>query len=278
LGYPNLAASRSRPFFDNLAATNKLAENIFAIYLSDSPDEKGSIMFGGYNPQYAHSEIKYYPISKKGYWEIELSSIKVGNAEIMICDYLKSKGGHCGAVIDTGTSVIAGPTEIINSMTSLLNYNEDCDKIENLPNITFVIHGDEYVFEPHEYVVRLNDRQTKPKKGSKSKGICVPGLMGMDVPPPKGPVVILGAIFLHKYYTIFDRQQNRIGFSLAHSPDENPNKKIISVANIVDDDDIAKLAREIETQTKKKDDDDDWKVVYDGTSKSQGKSKKFLAL
>lgn len=46
--------------------------------------------------------------------------------------------------------------------------------------------------------------------------LCTLALHGLDVPPPTGPVWVLGASFIRKFYTEFDRRNNRIGFALAH--------------------------------------------------------------
>lgn len=45
--------------------------------------------------------------------------------------------------------------------------------------------------------------------------ICTVTFRELDLPPPAGPVWILGAKFISRYYTMFDRKNNRIGFAHA---------------------------------------------------------------
>ncbi|KAL2295487.1 hypothetical protein Nmel_017900 [Mimus melanotis] len=112
LGYPSLAADGITPVFDNLVNQSLLQENLFSVYLSR--EAAGSVViFGGIDESHFTGPISWIPVSYQGYWQISMDSIMV-NSQVVAC------AGGCQAIIDTGTSLLAGPPSGIRNIQNVL--------------------------------------------------------------------------------------------------------------------------------------------------------------
>lgn len=203
IGLPDSSLDKKFNFLGNLAEKKALRTDQFAVWLSKERDGKDSEMtLGGFDQNRLGSEVLWAPVQnlqgRSGYWEVKVRDIAVNGMKMGTCDQAKG----CRGALDTGTSVIAGPSEVINSALQLLNVEEDCANYDSLPKLGFAIGHYVLNIDASDYVKRTDDS-------------CVHQLQALDIPPPRGPVILLGDPFLRRYYTIYDRDSLQVGIGLA---------------------------------------------------------------
>ena len=129
--------------------------------------------------------------------------MSVGSRSLNLCPQ------GCRVAIDTGTSLITGPSASIAALDALIPIAEDCSNVDSLPPVVFALQGRSYTIPPQDYVVFFTeDEQTS----------CVLGFRALDIRPPRGPIWILGDVFLRRYISVFDKSHRsgpRVGFALA---------------------------------------------------------------
>ncbi|XP_068930441.1 renin [Petaurus breviceps papuanus] len=207
LGYPTQSVSGITPVFDNIISQGVLEKNVFSVYYTRSSElSGGEIILGGSDPKYYSGTFHYVNTSRPGHWQIQIKGVAV-KSKVMFCQE------GCTAVVDTGASFITGPTSSMMELMKKLRVKEDgdqylvkCDLASTLPDISFYLDGEAFTFHSSDYV--LEDMRSRDN-------YCLLAFRGLDIQPPMGPLWILGATFIQKFYTEFDRQNNRIGFALA---------------------------------------------------------------
>ncbi|XP_064844708.1 napsin-A [Oncorhynchus masou masou] len=209
MGYPTISVDKITPVFDTAMAAKLLPQNIFSFYISREPFAAvgGELMLGGTDPLYYTGDLHYVNVTRKAYWQIEMSSVEVGN-QLTLC-----KAG-CQAIVDTGTSLITGPAEEVRALQKAIGalpllmgeYWIDCKKVSSLPVIIFNLGGKMFNLTGDDYIIMESQMGQK---------ICLSGFMAMNIPPPAGPLWILGDVFIGRYYSVFDRDADRVGFAPA---------------------------------------------------------------
>ncbi|XP_075061437.1 cathepsin E-A-like [Mixophyes fleayi] len=207
LGYPSLAVGSAVPVFDQIMKQNLVQEPIFSFHLNKDDDNQygGELILGGIDKSLYKGPIHWIPLTEKGYWQIRLDNIKV-RGEIAFCP------NGCEAIIDSGTSLITGPSADIKLLQKLigaspLSFGEfavDCEEASSLPIVTFTIGQKDYTITPTQYV--LQEHMGKSP-------LCLSGFQPMDLPTNHGPLWILGDIFMSKFYSVFDRVHDRVGLA-----------------------------------------------------------------
>ncbi|NWV36287.1 CATE protein, partial [Grantiella picta] len=208
LAYPSLAVDGVTPVFDNMMAQNLVELPIFSVYMSPSPKspQGGELLFGGFDTSRFTGTLNWVPVSQQGYWQIQLDSIQLGGTATFCAT-------GCQAIVDTGTSLIAGPTKDIKELQNLIGavsvdgeYALECSNLDAMPELTFTINGQPYTLSPQAYTLTLSGDGTT---------FCISGLQANDIPPPNGPLWILGDVFIRQFYSVFDRGNNRVGLAPA---------------------------------------------------------------
>ena len=94
---------------------------------------------------------------------------------------------------------------MVDQITDGIEVAEDCSNLNTLPTITFTFDTTDYVLEAKDYVLEVDDAGDKA---------CILAIMGQDFPEGFN-YFILGDSFMRKYYSYFDKNNNRVGFVLA---------------------------------------------------------------
>lgn len=213
LALPEMSQGPDFSIMDHLVSSKALKRDLFSVFLSDSDMEASEITFGDIKQDKMASDMFWEPVSKNtGYWQVQIKDITINNKQQNLCS-------DCQVAVDTGTSQLAGPTDVINDLSSRLNVKSDCSNFNQLPDLGFVMGDNILNLKPNDYVDKSSDG-------------CEVSLMPLDVPPPNGPLFIFGDPFLRKYYTAYDRQTNKVGFATARhmdSSDEETSTLLVSL-------------------------------------------------
>jgi len=208
-GFPQISVNQIPPFFQRAVETGAIAKAEFAFYLSKDASSSvgGELTLGGTDPKYYTGDFTYTPVTIPGYWQFAVDSLTVGGTSVAT---------DLKAIADTGTSLLTGPKAAVQSLIALIpgltavpgtgEYIADCGKISEMPTFSFTIAGKVFELTGADYILQVA-----------SAGVteCLLGMEGLDVPAPRGPLWILGDVFLRKYYTVFDYTNARLGFATA---------------------------------------------------------------
>ena len=198
---------------DEMISRKLLPEDIFSVFLSSVDNSSDSFFaFGEVDAAYFEPPLITVPFSpmqpELGYWATAVAYIAVGGVPQPGTDAVIG-------VVDTGTSLIAGPPAVVNPIIAQVNASADCSNLGSLPNITIAMNVSggalaEFVLTPADYTVRT------PNAGGPDSCAC--GLFAFDAGEGLLPLWILGDPFIRTFYSVFDRANNQMQFARAKAP------------------------------------------------------------
>jgi len=208
MGWDTISVDHLMQPMDQIFANTQLCPMpVFAFWLNRDTHgaQGGEMTLCGMDSAHYTGDIAWEPLTKTDYWRIQMGGLAIGSTQI---------AGNVSAIVDTGTSLLAGPVAAVRQIQQMIGateiiageYSVSCDKIPTLPNVVITLGGQQFTLTGRDYVLEVDQLFEK---------VCISGFIGIDIPPPNGPLWILGDIFIGKFYTVFDHGMQRVGFAQA---------------------------------------------------------------
>lgn len=220
LGLESLSVTKQFNFLGRMLAMGFKAQ--FALYLAPFDGETGhELSLLGYNRQRVIGPLAWASLLdvKKGFWQVNITGIRVGNESLAICD-----DGGCPGILDTGSSHMGMPKnwvgEVFNKLSVAPGDAEDC-RHQTSPELHIDFDGFTLTLGAQDYMRKL-PLKTSASAVSKDgtpvpPSMCRPKLTPVFIPKSftTHNFFILGEPVFTRYYTVFDFEKQQVGFGLA---------------------------------------------------------------
>lgn len=261
LALDSLALSPEFSFFNSISASKSGAKPQFGVFLTDGEGgQQSEIAFGGHTAERTLTPLQWAPVAMAdlGYWQVKVKEVRIGGKVLDIC-----KDGSCRGIVDTGTSHLGVPGAALNDFMNRMSTDadhptSDCREAEG-SDLEIILESEITLNLKPEHYMRpiplamggsVNSSNGSSAVGKAAAGasatagpgsqvstavtaaetkdsrVCTPRLMPVNLPHPLGPnMFILGEPVLHRYYTVYDWGEKRVGFGMSAS---ESNKKALS--------------------------------------------------
>merc|ERR1712070_24807 len=193
LAYDTISVNKLPTFFDQANLTDKS----FSFYLHDTSDKSYMVVPGMDSENF--ETIQKHNVVEQKYWALKLDSVAQGDTKIDASDYK--------AVIDSGTSLLVGPKKIVDPLIKGISVKKDCSNLDDLPTMTFTIDETAYVLDAKDYVLQITQAGATQ---------CMLGVQSMNFPAGFN-YFILGDVFMRRYPSYFNLNDNTVSFQVAKS-------------------------------------------------------------
>ncbi|GJQ82675.1 hypothetical protein Trydic_g19690 [Trypoxylus dichotomus] len=212
LGFP---LNKINPFFNNILTQTNITKPVFSIYLNrdKASDKGGSVILGAIDKKHIHvtknvpDKITYVPVNvQTRLWQFSIDKIflKVLNKTIPICTQ------DCFGLSDSTSNSIITSQEMLKEINEEIGarpfyfgrFEVNCDTINKLPFLTFVIGGTNFTLTGKDYTQKLSVGPFT---------VCISAFTAATTVSEEKRW-ILGGAFLAKYYSIYDVGNKQIGF------------------------------------------------------------------
>jgi cathepsin D len=209
LAFRSISEDNVDPPFYVFEQQGILNQDVFTFYLQSNDQRDGELLIGDIDASHYTGSLFYTPLIHETYYMIALDGATIGGQSITTVQK---------AIVDSGTSLLVGPTTDVANVAKMVNATEvesgeyEIDCSVTLPDVTFTlgsgsntqsfsVSGETWKIKVCEFDVICT---------------CLLGMAGMDIPAVDGgPLWILGDVFIRDWFTVFDVGNLRLGFAAA---------------------------------------------------------------
>jgi cathepsin D len=212
MAWQSISVDGVTPIWVDLVNQGIVPKASFAFYLNNAPlsidQQGGELTIGGVDADKYTGSFTYAPLISETYWLIGIPQVLLGGRPL--------NGGPFKGVVDTGTSLLVFSSAVaqqINSVlgcisVSILNgecFFFTCPDPASLPVLSYQISGQQFT---------LSGTDLFMQESVDGVNVCISTIIGLDL-PGHPDFLILGDVFLRKYYTEFDATNQQVGFATA---------------------------------------------------------------
>jgi len=200
LAFPAISNLKQNPFFVSANEQETVGANQFAFRLASTGS---SLFLGGTDPSQFSGDIEFHSVdSSTGFWQATGASVAVASSTA-VSDFQ--------TIIDSGTTLAYGPPAAVKKVFAKVKGSKLFDSTNGFysypcatpPNISFSWDGQDWAISAEN----LNLGTTE--QGSSD---CVASLAAQDLGLGTD-VWLLGDAFMKNVYTVFDMDQEAVGFA-----------------------------------------------------------------
>ena len=210
LAYPAFAEEGVVPFFDSLMDAGILGKKVFSFHMSMNPEEESELMLGAWDDTKFEGDLVWHNVEHKLFWSIQLDDIIIDGKSLEICG--PNSGKNCLITPDSGTSMITFPSWAYKEFIAEYGGDEDCEEGNEYKygEMIFVINGVDYTIPSHHWMERETNSNIE------IGGTCTTTIGMLDVNQEGlDDLFIAGDMFMQLYYTVYDRENDKVGLAPA---------------------------------------------------------------
>jgi hypothetical protein len=173
---------------------NHMGMKRFMVCFNEDPNKDGVITWNDKDRSFDPA-FKSVPVLGKLFWATKISTFELKGS---VKSSFQACEPSCGAIIDTGTSLLTPPKEVIDQLSELLDKGHitDCSDMKKFPTLHFTLGDHEFTLPPEAYIGAVDDEEV----GFKHENLAFPLL------PMKAGA---SSILKDKNHTLALKQENQ---------------------------------------------------------------------